>query len=154
MSDQALAERLNDGDMGAFREIFRKYAPIMKSFASKFTDDATAEDLVQDVFMRIWVNRETVPIFDSLQSYLFRAVRNRCINHLEHLKIAANYESQEILDLQIREAEYFQSPEQLLIREELLERVYREQVVFQNRKDNKGNFGIKPVLFIDDEKMD
>ena len=112
--------------MGAFREIYREYAPIMAAFASKFTDRATAEDLVQDVFMQIWVARETSPIHESLQAYLFRAVRNRCINHLEHLKVKASYESRELIDLQIREAGFFQSPEQLLIKQEQLEQIRRE----------------------------
>ena len=121
-----LIERFNGGDMGAFREIYRKYAPVMQDFAAKFTDRATAEDLVQDVFMRIWVARETSVINESLQAYLFRAVRNRCVNHLEHLKVKANYEAQEMISLQIREVEFFQSPEQLVIRQEQLERVRNE----------------------------
>ena len=125
-SDQELIERFNSGDMGSFREIYRKYTPAMQAFAAKFIDRATAEDLVQDVFMRIWVSRETSPINESLQAYLFRAVRNRCINHLEHLKVKANYEAQEMIDLQIREAGFFRSPEQLLIRQEQLEQVRRE----------------------------
>jgi len=125
-SEHELINRLQSGDMGVFREIYRKYAPVMQAFASKFTDRATAEDLVQDVFMQIWVARETLPINESLQAYLFRAVRNRCINHLEHIKVKANYVAREMIDLQIREAEFFQSPEQLLIRQEQLEQVRRE----------------------------
>ena len=125
-TEHDLIDRFNRGDMGAFREIYRKYTPIMQAFAVKFTDRSTAEDLVQDVFMRIWVNRETSPINESLPAYLFRAVRNRCINHLEHIRLKENYESQEMFDLQIREADFFQSPEQLLIRKEQLEQVRRE----------------------------
>jgi len=124
--EHELIERLNGGDMGAFREIYRKYTPIMQAFAAKFTDWATAEDLVQDVFMRIWVGRETSSINESLQAYLFRAVRNRCINYLDHLKIRASYESQEMIELQIREVEFFQSPEQLFVRKEQLEQVRQE----------------------------
>ena len=125
-NEQKLIERFNGGDMEAFRIIYRKYFTGMQYFAAKFTDRATAEDLVQDVFMRIWVNRETSPINESLQSYLFRAVRNRCINYLEHLKTKANYNARKMIELQIREAEYFQSPEQLLIRQEQLDRIRQE----------------------------
>ena len=124
--EQELIERLNGGDMEAFREIYRKHVTCMQYFAAKFTDRATAEDLVHDVFMRIWVGRETLHINESLQSYLFRAIRNRCINYLEHLKIKANHQTREMIDLQINEAEYFQSPEQLLIRQEQLDRIHRE----------------------------
>ncbi len=124
--EQELIDLLNNDDMGAFREIYRKYAPMMHAFAAKFTDRVVAEDLVQDVFMKIWVTRETSPINESLQSYLFRAVRNRCINHLEHLKVKASYEAKEMIDLQIREAIFFQSPEQLLIQQEQLDQVRQE----------------------------
>ena len=123
---QELIERLKGSDMGAFREIYRKYAPLMQAFASKFTDQATAEDLVQDVFMQIWVGRETSPVSESLQAYLFRAVRNRCINYLEHLKVKASFENQEMIELQLSEACYYESPEQLLIRKEQLEQVRQE----------------------------
>ena len=112
--------------MGAFREIYRKYVSIMQAFALKFIDKITAEDLVQDVFMQIWVNRETFPITENLQAYLFRAIRNRCINHLEHLKVKSEYEALEMIELQIREAGFFQSPEQLFIRREQLERIHQE----------------------------
>jgi len=122
-SDQELFELRNSDEIGAFREIYRKYTPIMQAIAAKFTDRTTAEDLVQDVFIRIWINRETSPINESLQTYLFRAVRNRCINHLEHLKVKANYKAQEVIELQIHEAGYFQSPEQLLINQEQLKQV-------------------------------
>ena len=125
-SEQGLAARFNSGDMEAFRQIYRKYTPVMQAFAAKFTDVSTAQDLVQDVFMRVWVNRERSPIHSDMQSYLFHAVRNRCINHLEHLKVRASYETREIIDLQIREVEFFQSPEQLLIRQEQIDRVRAE----------------------------
>lgn len=125
-SEHELVERFNSGEMGAFREIYRKYATLMQAFASKFIDRITAEDMVQDVFMRIWVSRETSPINESLQAYLFRAVRNRCINHLEHLKVKSSYEAQAVIDLQIREAGFFHSPEHLLIQQEQLEQVRRE----------------------------
>ena len=125
-ADTELIERFNGGDIGAFREIYRKYTPMMQAFAVKFTDRTTAEDLVQDVFMQVWVNRETNPINESLQAYLFRAVRNRCINYLEHLKVKADYEARQMIELQIREAGFFESPEQLLIRQEQLERVRQE----------------------------
>jgi RNA polymerase sigma-70 factor (ECF subfamily) len=125
-SEQELVNRLNNGEIGAFMDVYRKYAPLMQAFASKFTDHTTAEDLVQDVFMRIWVNRETSPIHDSLQAYLFRAIRNSCISYLEHFKIKASFETLKMIELQIHEANYFQSPEQLLIRKEQLEQVRQE----------------------------
>ena len=125
-SEMELVERFNGGDMNAYREIYCKYVPVMQAFAAKFTDRDIVEDLVQDIFMQIWVAREKSPIKESLQDYLFRAVRNRCINYLQHLKVKANYEAQEKVDLQFHEVDFSQSPEQLLIQKEQLEQIHHE----------------------------
>ena len=119
-SEQRLIDRFNDGDMGVFLDIYRKYMQFLCAFAEKIVDRETARDMVQDVFTKIWMNRETSPITDSFQSYLYRAVRNACINYLEHEKVKANYETRQMLELKIREVAYFQSPEQLLIQQERL----------------------------------
>ena len=126
LSEQQIIDSFNSGNMETFRLIYRKYRPMLRSFALKFTNQDTAEDLIQDVFMRVWVTRETSPINESIQSFLFRAVRNRCINHLEHLKIKTSYENRQLIDQQIREAHFFQSPEQLLIQQEQLDMVKKE----------------------------
>lgn len=110
--------------MEAFHVIYTKYFVMLRYFAEKFIDSDTAQDLVQDVFINVWMNKDVTP--DDIQSYLFRSVRNRCLNHLEHLKVKAGYEEQQKIDLQIRELNYFQSPEQLLIRQEQLDRLARE----------------------------
>ncbi|MDR1671870.1 MAG: RNA polymerase sigma-70 factor [Bacteroidales bacterium] len=117
---------MKEGDIKVFRDIYREYASMLQAFAEKFTDRETSRDLVQDVFMQLWVNRESVYIRESLRAYLYGAVRNRCINYLEHLKLKTDYGEREKIDLQIREAVYLCSPEQLLIEREQLDRVCRE----------------------------
>jgi RNA polymerase sigma-70 factor (ECF subfamily) len=125
-AERLLIERFNNGDLDAFRQIYNTYMPVLLLFATKFTDRETARDLVQDVFMQLWKTKEELSIRESLQSYLYRAVRNKCINYLEHLKVVNDYEMQQVIDLQIREAAYFQSPEQLLIKQEQLDLIKSE----------------------------
>jgi hypothetical protein len=55
--------------------------------------------------------------------YLFHAVCNRCVNYPKHLKVEADDEAREMISRQIREAKFSQSPEQLLIHQEQLDRV-------------------------------
>ena len=42
-----------------------------------------AEEVVQDVFIQVWKNRQKISIEKSLSSYLFTSVKNRSINHIK-----------------------------------------------------------------------
>ena len=59
------------------------YRPLCGFAVQYLKDMDVAEDLVQDLFVRIWHEREKLTITSSLKSYLFTAVRNRCLNALK-----------------------------------------------------------------------
>ncbi len=50
-----------------------------------------AEEIVQEMFFNFWQKREKTEISISLEAYLFRSVRNACLNYLKHLKIREQY---------------------------------------------------------------
>ena len=51
------------------------------AFAVQYVKDTDkAEDLVQDLFFRLWLDREKLKITTSIKAYLFASVRNRCLN--------------------------------------------------------------------------
>lgn len=61
-------------------------------FAVKYVEDFDqAEDIVQNVFVKILNNWEEQRFHTSKHSYLFQAVKNACFNHNKHLKIKASY---------------------------------------------------------------
>jgi RNA polymerase sigma-70 factor (ECF subfamily) len=69
------------GDRPAFESLFRVYYRPLCAFASGYLNDPDqCEDLVQDLFFRLWLDREKVNITTSLKAYLYAAVRNRCLN--------------------------------------------------------------------------
>jgi RNA polymerase sigma-70 factor, ECF subfamily len=72
-----------DGSLGSFNMLFQKqYEPLCR-FAYSFVDSAElAEEIVNDVFVKIWKNRESFEIRSSLQAYLLTAVRNRSVDYL------------------------------------------------------------------------
>ena len=75
-----------------FEIIFKAHYSNLCSYANSFLKDADAsEEVVQEVMLKIWTGRKTLVINASLQSYLFRAVRNGCMNVLKHLKIRDEY---------------------------------------------------------------
>ena len=64
----------------------------MCAYANLFLNDRdAAEDMVQEVFFNLWKNRAAVTFDRSVKSYLFRAVRNRCLNLIEHIRIREGY---------------------------------------------------------------
>lgn len=75
--------RLGEGDEQAYKDIFLKYHSPLSEYASQYVLDNEAEDLVQDLMMFIWESREMLVIGTSLKSYLFTAVKHRCLNMIK-----------------------------------------------------------------------
>ena len=66
-----------------FRQLFQGlYRPLTQYAYSLVLDHAIAEDIVQDVFVRIWEKHAAVLESPQARAYLYRAVRNACFNHL------------------------------------------------------------------------
>ncbi|WP_126244055.1 RNA polymerase sigma factor [Chitinophaga rhizosphaerae] len=71
----------SDGDELAFTHLFHAYKFKLYGFISKLTGSpATAEDVVQDVFLKLWKDRKSLRDVDSFGSYLFRMAQNHAIN--------------------------------------------------------------------------
>lgn len=72
------------GDRNAFEVLFRSHYRPLCAFAMQYVKDGDkAEDLVQDLFFRLWMDREKTKVTTSLKAYLFQAVRNRCLNAMK-----------------------------------------------------------------------
>jgi RNA polymerase sigma-70 factor, ECF subfamily len=90
--DSQFILQIKSGDKGSFEIIFRKYYQELCQHAYRFvTDVHLAEEIVQDFFFKFWIKRESLAVNSSLKSYLFRAVQNHSLNHLEHVKINRKY---------------------------------------------------------------
>ena len=73
-----------------FETVFKAYFPRLKAFSLKFVSDGDiAEDLVQDVFLKVWENKDKIRT-KTFHSYIFTMVRNACLNYLKHKKIVDN----------------------------------------------------------------
>ncbi|NLO01715.1 MAG: RNA polymerase sigma-70 factor [Bacteroidales bacterium] len=92
--ERLLVEKLITGDPDSFTEIFKVYYRDLVIFANSFTNDfATAEEIVQDTFIKIWEDREILNIKVSLKSYLLKTVQNKCINWHRRRRVINNYNS-------------------------------------------------------------
>ena len=75
-----------------FESLFNSHYSELCSYANMFLKDLdAAEEIVQDLFVKFWENRESIKIASSVRSYLFTSVRNSCLNFIKHLKIEESY---------------------------------------------------------------
>lgn len=83
-----LAELQRAGDGEAFMQALFKgyYRPLGNVIYRVVQDRDVAEDLLQDVFMRIWNNRQALTITTTYKAYLYRAVMNAALRHVERQK--------------------------------------------------------------------
>lgn len=87
--DHTLVERVRAGDEVAFETLFRTYFAPLASLAHTYVRSREiAEELVQDVLLRVWEGRATWEVHGTLRVYLYAAVRHRAINHLRKRRVA------------------------------------------------------------------
>ncbi|HYG19351.1 MAG TPA: RNA polymerase sigma-70 factor [Ohtaekwangia sp.] len=88
-SEENLVRRLSEGDEKAFKFLFDLYYRPLTLFALKYLGDIDeAKEIVQNLFVRIWLRRDTLQIKFSLKMYLYQSVRNASLNFLESSKVA------------------------------------------------------------------
>ncbi|TVQ13692.1 MAG: RNA polymerase sigma-70 factor [Bacteroidetes bacterium] len=90
-------EGLRNGDRNIFEEIFNTwYEPLCRYCIIRVGNQEEAEEIVQDIFVKLWVKREELNITTSLKSYLYRMALNKIINHQEHLKVRLSHREHEM----------------------------------------------------------
>jgi RNA polymerase sigma-70 factor, ECF subfamily len=82
--ERSVIERVNSGDVTAFEEMVNAYARRLYYYAWQFLGDrSTAEDIVQDLFTELWLKHKTWHPNESLQGYLLKSVKNRCLRYAQ-----------------------------------------------------------------------
>ena len=96
--ENSLTERILQGDKSAYSIVFTHYYADLVLFAYTIVKDRqAAEEIVQDIFIRLWENRQSIIIVSSLKSFLLKSIQNKCIDWIRHLKIKDKYQSR-VLD--------------------------------------------------------
>jgi len=104
----------------AFEALFKSHFAYLCNFAQQYVQDAdTAQDICQKVFIRLWEKRSDMDPQQSIKSYLFTAVKNRCLNHIRDHK---KYRSQ-ILDLDCGDIDFSREDDDQLAADELQSRI-------------------------------
>lgn len=80
-TEKELLRLAADGNEAAFIEIFNSYKNKLYSFLLRITkSEEQSLDFVQDVFMKLWINRAHLSSIDNFSGYIFRAAQNRSLN--------------------------------------------------------------------------
>jgi len=83
---------IRNGDKEVFESLFRSLYNSLVRYANTMVKNYdTSEDIVQDLFVKLWMERENINIESSLNGYLFRATHNKCLHYLEHKKVMDKY---------------------------------------------------------------
>ena len=113
MDEQNVIKEFIAGDVKAFEKIFYNYSRELYFVALGLCrDQALAEDAVQECFVYLWSHRTQLNITKSFENYLVTMVKNLILNHLRHLRVAADREEdivREIVFANTEEDEDFSS---------------------------------------------
>ena len=83
-SNTELLKLLKEGDMSAFDIIYKKYSKRLYGFVFRYVkQEADTEEIVQEVFIKIWKSRDTINIYSSFESFLFTIAHNATVNLLK-----------------------------------------------------------------------
>jgi RNA polymerase sigma-70 factor, ECF subfamily len=95
--DLELLRRVERGDVEAFERIFARHHAALCIFVDRFlSSPAVAEEVVQDLFFELWMQRGRWVVSHSLRSYLYAAARNRALKRIRHESVARRWLSEEV----------------------------------------------------------
>lgn len=98
-----LAVRIRLGEVDAFEELFHAYYEPLCAFVLGYVGSTeTAEDVVQEMFTRLWDRRAEWEVRGSVRSYLYGAARNRALTHLRHTRVVARWQERAVREAETR----------------------------------------------------
>jgi len=119
-ADTEITGRIRNGDKGQFELLFRSsYVSLVRYAKTLIKDHDTAEEIVQDLFFRLWQDREKLNIESSLNGYLFRSVHNKCLHYIEHLRVVERHAE----EIAYQQTDTQESPSDILNYKELQEKI-------------------------------
>lgn len=118
--DTILIDRLRSGDESALTELYNTFwQALFISAYNIIKDKELCEDIIQDIFMNIWHNREKLEIHISLKGYMYACARYQVFNHLRKNKDKVKVELFDDLEKRFQ----YTTPETQLMHEELVQQL-------------------------------
>ncbi|ANI88663.1 hypothetical protein A9P82_04800 [Arachidicoccus ginsenosidimutans] len=160
--EKALFAGIAQGDENAFRKIFDMYKRKLYAFVFQMTSSATvSEEIVQDIFLKIWMNRLNMNAIENPANYIFILTRNKTMDYLR--KVASDKKRLEQLwlrsstqDYHIADADHQLNVEsvQQLIDEAISRLPEQKQIIFRlSRNEGWTNEEIADYLHLSKSRV-
>ena len=93
LENEAIGTLLAQKDEAAFEQVFKTHFKRLHAYAfTILRDEVEAEEMVQQVFFKLWERNESLSLTGSVSSYLYRAVHNESLNYIKHQKVRSNHQ--------------------------------------------------------------
>lgn len=117
----SLKENIASGDERSFRRLFDLFSPKLRDFAFAMlrTKDGATE-VVDQVFVKVWQQRQQIVLIHNLKVYLYAAIKNASLNYLSKKAKDQVTEPFDYIDIEIRDLD---SPEQQMISSEIFRKI-------------------------------
>ncbi len=150
--EKYIIEGLRSGRESAYRQLFDQYYQKLVVFACKYLEDLeSARDIVQEFYLYLYESRHSISIQTSLKSYLYSAVKNRCLNQVRHEQVKEKHRNMSRSEANVSDPDL----EEMMDAVELEARVYEivtklpekcRQIYIMSRVDGKRNREIADEL--------
>lgn len=92
-NEQFLLQRISEGDQQAFATLYSHYLPRLYRYVHPFVKQSheETEEILQDIFFKIWLKKETLPGLEDFEPFLLRMTRNRIIDVVRKNKQHASW---------------------------------------------------------------
>jgi len=93
LENESIGTLLAQRDEAAFEQMFKTHFKRLHAYAfTILRDEIQAEEMVQQVFFKLWERSENLSLTGSVSSYLYRAVHNESLNYIKHQKVRSNHQ--------------------------------------------------------------
>lgn len=107
-----LIRRIQSGDKQAFEEFYRLYFEKLCRFINQYIrNPAVCEELIQDLFVKIWLHKDQLDSKGKVRSYLYKSARNRALDYLKHQEVKQKYLNQRKIEKERERAFELSDPE-------------------------------------------
>jgi RNA polymerase sigma-70 factor (ECF subfamily) len=150
--EKHIIEGLWSGRESAYRQLFDQYYQKLVVFACKYLEDLeSARDIVQEFYLYLYESRHSISIQTSLKSYLYSAVKNRCLNQVKHEQVREKHRNMSRSEANVSDPDLVEIMDAVELEARVYEIVSKlpekcRQIYIMSRVDGKRNREIADEL--------
>ena len=158
LNDEELFDLIKINDERAFSELYNRYKRPMVGLAlKKLNDEEAVEDLVHDLFVKLWTNRENILINQQFRPYIYRALRNKVLDYFAHQIHERKYldSLRQFGERYVESADFAIREKQFLKELDLLMEKYpsQDKIILKMRMDGYSNVEIAEHLGLSEKTI-